>query len=108
MDVQDKPFFYIPSKRAYYQGDFNDNKLPDGFGIAIFEDNTYYEGEFKDGEAYDDEALIIFPNGGYYKGEVKNSSMNGQGIFTHKNVYSIEGTWKDGAPQGNAVERVSK
>jgi hypothetical protein len=42
VDVQGKPFFLIPSKRAYYQGDFNDKKLPNGFGIAIFEDGTYY------------------------------------------------------------------
>ncbi|MDD2840613.1 MAG: hypothetical protein PHY80_05905 [Rickettsiales bacterium] len=43
-------------------------KLPEGFGIAIFDDGTYYQGEFQDGQAYDDEAVIVFPNGGYYKG----------------------------------------
>jgi len=36
IDIEGKPFFYIPSKKAYYQGDFNSMKLPDGFGIAIF------------------------------------------------------------------------
>lgn len=44
VDIKDKPFFYIPCKKAYYQGDFNDKRLPSGFGIAIFEDGTYYQG----------------------------------------------------------------
>lgn len=35
-DLLDKPFFYISSKKAFYQGDFNHNKLPEGYGIAIF------------------------------------------------------------------------
>ena len=29
--------------------------------------------------------------------------MNGQGVFTHKNVYTFEGTWRDGHPEGNGV-----
>lgn len=49
VDVEGKPFWYIPSKKAYYQGDFNNERLPDGFGIAIFDDGTYYQGEFQNG-----------------------------------------------------------
>lgn len=30
--------------------------------------------------------------------------MNGKGKFTHRNVYSYDGEWENGAPNGNGVE----
>lgn len=62
-----------------YTGEATADSLPNGRGIARFEDGTTYEGLFVNGVCRDTAAIFSFPDGSVFKGSVDNYfCMNGR------------------------------
>lgn len=78
----------------YYYGSLNKSGLPEGTGIAVYENNTYYCGEWKNGKRHGKGMwLQIFPD--------KPSTVNGvPGVVEH----SYNGQWENDLPNGNGQE----
>ena len=103
----------------YYFGDTNNKGLPEGTGLAIYEDNTYYFGEWKNGlregsgmwiRIYPDQAGTVDGYSGVlehqYSGNWKNDLPNGEGqehftydtaqITNPATICNVMGEFKDG------------
>lgn len=110
----------------YYYGAINNKGIPEGTGLAIYEDNTYYFGEWHNGMRDGDGMWIqIFPDASgivdeytgvlehQYSGTWKNDLPNGNGQehFTYDNsqitigatIANVMGSFKDGYYNGNML-----
>lgn len=78
----------------YYYGSLNANGLPDGNGLAVYENNAYYCGEWKNGKRHGKGMwLQIYPD--------KPSTVNGAtGVVEH----SYNGQWQNDLPNGKGQE----
>ena len=78
----------------YYKGDVNSDGIPDGKGLAIYEDNSYYYGDWSDG---------VRSGGGiwfrFYINE--KSERNAMGKYMS---HSYSGEWVDDLPSGQGAE----
>jgi hypothetical protein len=61
-----------------YEGEVNNQDLPNGKGKCIFEDGLLYEGSWVNGKR-EGKGKMTFPNHDYYEGEWKNDAPNGKG-----------------------------
>lgn len=80
----------------YYYGSLNSNGLPEGSGLAVYENNAYYCGEWKNGKRHGKGMwLQIYPD--------KPSTLNGvTGIIEH----SYNGQWQNDYPNGEGQEHI--
>ena len=81
----------------YYYGETNSKGMPDGSGLAVYENNAYYCGEWKDGKRNGQGMwLQIFPD--------KPGIVNGvTGVTEH----SYNGNWSNDYPNGEGQEHIS-
>lgn len=78
----------------YYKGDVNSDGIPDGQGLAIYEDNSYYYGEWSNG--------IRSGTGTWYRfyiGKINKTNSMGKYI-----AHSYAGTWANDLPNGQGAE----
>ncbi len=78
----------------YYKGDVNSDGIPDGQGLAIYENNSYYYGEWSNG--------IRSGTGTWYRfyiGKINKTNSMGKYI-----AHSYAGTWADDLPNGQGAE----
>ncbi len=78
----------------YYQGDVDSEGLPDGKGLAIYENNTYYYGSWSHGLKSGDGRWCRF-------------YINASDKLTENKKYqahSYAGEWKDDLPNGDGAE----
>ena len=95
--------------QAIYTGKVK-GKVPNGEGTALMENDAKAEGKFEkgtfvSGEATDVPYHITFneqPFTGSYTGLVADQLPSGTGTF-HAEDFSFEGTWINGAPQGQGT-----
>lgn len=82
------------TNQFYYYGGLNNKGLPEGRGVAVYENNTYYCGDFKNGKRHGNGMwLQVFPD--------KLGTINGiPGIIEH----SYNGEWKNDLPNGKGQE----
>lgn len=81
----------------YYYGSLNANGLPEGSGVAVYENNAYYCGEWKNGKRHGNGMwLQIYPD--------KTATLNGiAGVTEH----SYNGQWQNDYPNGEGQEHIS-
>lgn len=84
-----------PLGEGKYTGDVNENQLPDGKGIAKFNDGSIYDGDWKAG-VMEGEAKFTLHNGDIYEGSWVNNQYD-EGKYTSKadGSYYV-GKFKDG------------
>lgn len=82
------------SDTYYYQGDVNAEGLPDGKGLAIYENNTYYYGSWSKG--------MRDGNGRWYRFYINSADK----VTKDKRyqAHSYAGDWKNDLPNGNGAE----
>ena len=82
------------TNQFYYYGSFNGNGLPEGRGVAVYENNAYYCGDWKGGKRHGRGMwLQIYPD--------KPATVNGA---TGTVVHSYNGEWQNDLPNGNGQE----
>lgn len=82
------------TNQFYYYGAFNENGLPEGRGVSVYENNTYYCGEWKNGKRHGRGMwLQIYPD--------KPATLNGAAGAV---VHSYNGEWKNDLPNGTGQE----
>lgn len=70
------------------------SKLPEGYGVARFDDGAIYEGNFKDGLANDTLiAVLKFKDGTFYKGTFSKGYYV-KGVFTYEDKSYYKGTYR--------------
>ena len=96
---------YLPRYRAaseklsgttkyYYFGDTDENKRPNGKGLAMYTDNQYYYGEWKNG--------VRSGNGMWIKFYVYDQNAKAKDSIYLQHSYS--GTWANDLPNGDGAE----
>ena len=111
-----------------YEGPWNDDGVPHGFGIWTGDDGSSYEGEWKDGlrhgngihifdgcryegEWKDDfkcgHGEIVTANGFRYIGDWRGDHYHGKGTYHDPEGHTYEGEWKYGKSHGYGVVRYS-
>jgi len=82
------------SNDFYYYGAKDSKGNPNGYGLAVYSDNTYYYGEWKNGKRHGKGMWWkIFPD--------KTGTVNGvPGVMAH----SYNGTWANDYPNGEGQE----
>lgn len=78
----------------YYKGDVNSDGIPDGQGLAIYENNSYYYGDWSNG--------IRSGTGTWYRfyiGKINKTNSMGKYI-----AHSYAGTWANDLPNGQGAE----
>lgn len=96
---------YLPRYRAasaklsgttkyYYYGDTDENKRPNGKGLAMYTDNQYYYGEWKNG--------VRSGSGMWIKFYVYDQNAKAKDSIYLQHLYS--GTWANDLPNGDGAE----
>ena len=89
--------FSAPAGRNQYKysGRINlQSNLPDGYGVAQFDDGAVYEGNFKDGLSNDTSVAVLkFKDGTFYKGSFSKGYYV-EGVFTYEDKSYYKGTYK--------------
>ena len=78
----------------YYKGDVNSDGIPDGQGLAIYENNSYYYGDWSNG--------IRSGTGTWYRfyiGKINKTNSMGKYI-----AHSYAGAWANDLPNGQGAE----
>ena len=111
----------ISGLEARYEG-FVSNGVPDGHGVAYYDNGDVYDGEWKGGKKegqgtytwpnevryegnwVDDSmsglGVFHYPNGNRFEGEFRNGRQNGKGVLIYSNGIRYAGSWKDGNRYG--------
>ena len=92
---------------TYYEGNVNDNGLPNGKGIIYDKNNNIsYEGDFVNGKKEGKGKLYSKNEKFYYIGEFKNDKRHGKGTEYYKNNNNIhyEGDFVDDKKHGKGIE----
>ena len=89
-----------------YEGNVNDNDLPNGKGIIYDKNNNIsYEGDFVNGKKEGKGKLFHKSKNFYYIGEFKNDKRHGKGTLYYKNNnIHYEGDFVDGKKHGKGIE----
>lgn len=97
-----------------YTGIVNDKGMPNGKGIAVFDDGRYYSGGFVNGVAHGDSVYFKYNNGDEFNGSFRNNAFS-NGTYTIKQTgEKFVGTFKNGNPhkgkwydsRGNLLEEI--
>lgn len=89
----------FPDGTTYY-GEFSNN-IREGYGIAIFNDESRYEGIFKNGWRFS--GTQKYKNGGTYTGSFKNGAIHGYGKYLFPDGTLYEGEFQNGNYSGKAT-----
>ena len=91
---------------TYYEGNVNDNGLPNGKGIIYDKNNNIsYDGDFVNGKKEGKGKLYSKSEKFYYIGEFKNDKRHGKGTEYYKNNnIHYEGDFVDGKKHGKGIE----
>jgi hypothetical protein len=78
-----------------YSGSINlRSNLPEGHGVAQFDDGAIYEGNFKDGLCNDTAVAVLkFKDGTFYRGTFSKGYYV-EGVFTYEDKSYYKGTYK--------------
>ena len=89
-----------------YEGNVNDNDLPNGKGIIYDKNNNIsYEGDFVNGKKEGKGKFFHKSKNFYYIGEFKNDKRHGKGTLYYKNNnIHYEGDFVDGKKHGKGIE----
>ena len=112
----------ISGLEARYEG-FILNGLPEGRGVAYYDNGDVYDGEWRGGKKegngnytwqnevryegnWVDDAMsglgtLHYPNGNRFEGEFRNGFQNGKGVLIYSNGIRYAGNWKDGNRYGS-------
>ena len=86
-----------PEGRGHYKysGCINlQSNLPEGYGVAQYDDGAIYEGHFKDGLSNDTAVAVLkFKDGTFYKGTFSKGYYV-EGVFTYEDKSYYKGTYK--------------
>ena len=92
---------------TYYEGNVNDNGLPNGKGIIYDKNNNIsYDGDFVNGKKEGKGKLYSKSEKYYYIGEFKNDKRHGKGTeyyFKNNNIH-YEGDFVDDKKHGKGIE----
>lgn len=82
-----------------YYGPLNNNKKPDGVGVAIYPDGDkqqrrYYVGHFSNGKRQDEHAMLLYKNGSFFYGSMVNDQW-------------LKGTFYDAAGNSSYIGKFS-
>ena len=93
-----KGYLNICTEEVTYEGDFFED-YPEGFGSALFDDDSYYSGYWNKGKksGYGD---YVYPNSDCYFGDWLNDMQDGFGSYYFANGDSYVGQWKNGLQHG--------
>jgi len=84
----------LTAPKYNYEGELNDDGLPNGQGTITHPDGEKYVGEFKEG-LRNGQGTYTYPSGEKYVGEWKNGlPFNGRGTFNYPDGFSYEGDFK--------------
>ncbi|WNJ16506.1 hypothetical protein [Pontibacter sp. G13] len=89
----------IDSARYDYEGDLM-NLLPNGYGVATYDNGATYEGYWTMGKR-DSIGKITHANGGSYDGHWNMGVREGQGIAINPDKSKYEGQWRDNLYHGS-------
>jgi CHAT domain-containing protein len=89
----------LPDGTTYY-GEFS-NSIREGYGVAIFNDESRYEGIFKNGWRFS--GTQKYKNGGTYTGSFKNGARHGDGKYLFPDGTLYEGGFQNGNYAGKAT-----
>jgi TonB family protein len=84
-----------------YEGEFR-NSMPNGQGMAIYQNSEKYVGEFKEGKP-NGQGTYNYAFSGNYVGEFKDGKPNGQGTYNYTNGSKYVGEWKSGKYNGKGA-----
>ncbi len=85
------------TREYFYWGDEDENRMPNGTGVAVYANNQYYFGQFENG--------LRSGQGTWFQ------VFNKEGDFSRKNngvyYHSYTGTWENNLPCGEGHEHLS-
>ena len=87
----------IPLGECVYEGEVNDDSIPNGRGTAVFSNGDRCEGTFVNGNVDGDDIKYYFYDGDWFEGTVKDNSLY-EGVYHRKDGSRFEGTFKDNDP----------
>lgn len=94
-----KMFFRSKLGECSYTGMIDADSLPDGMGVALFEDGREYRGTFAHGKMEGKNVFFRYDNGDIFEGSFVNDSFD-KGKYTVKEDGSwFVGYFKDGRPE---------
>ena len=82
----------------YYFGHLKDS-MADGFGKAIWNDESFYEGLWKENKRHG-EGVFTTKYGDYYEGNYQHDKRHGFGKYYFRNGDYYVGDWEDGKRSG--------
>jgi antitoxin component YwqK of YwqJK toxin-antitoxin module len=88
-----------------YEGEIDENGLPNGNGRLIF-DELVYIGSFKKGK-FDGKGTIYDEYGRVFEGTFQNGLKNGEGTLYGESGFAVyDGNWKDDKREGYGSEYI--
>ena len=82
----------------YYQGEINENYIPNGIGYYFYPNKEYYFGNFLNGKR-EGKGTYKYKDGTQYKGEWKNNKKNGEGVIVNiKEKWEFIGKFENDFP----------
>ena len=99
--------------KCFYSGEVNSKGIPNGMGVAVFDDGRYYKGPFVDGNMHGDDAYFTY-DGDVFVGSFRNNKFS-EGKYTVASTgETFEGTFSNGDPwhgewrdkDGNLLETI--
>lgn len=89
------------SKDEYYEGEINDDYIPNGHGVFHYLNGDVYIGHFVNGMK-NGKGTYKYKTGNLYKGEWENDIKQGEGIFINTNdKWGFKGAFENDNPVSN-------
>ncbi|KAG7380997.1 hypothetical protein PHYPSEUDO_006550 [Phytophthora pseudosyringae] len=88
--------------RSLYNGEVNDDGVPDGMGVLLSVFGTTYSGAMKHGKKHG-AGVELQTNGAAYSGEFRDGAASGDGVYVGTLGDTYVGQWEDGARHGVGV-----
>ena len=78
------------------------NGLPEGKGIAYYNNGDRYEGDFRNGKK-EGKGIMYYSDGDRYEGDWRNDKREGKGIYYYHNGDRMMGDYHNDKPTGKHV-----
>ena len=89
----------VDTEYGEYNGEFNNKKMMEGYGVLKLRDGSIYSGYFKNSE-FHGFGCYAYSSGSFYLGDWKNGSQHGSAIFVSKDGFRYTGNFKNNKYDG--------
>lgn len=89
----------VDTEYGEYNGELNNKKMMEGYGVLKLRDGSIYSGYFKNSE-FHGFGCYAYSSGSFYLGDWKNGSQHGSAIFVSKDGFRYTGNFKNNKYDG--------